>query len=141
MYIVNYQHQLVLDGMYIGWDSVVWTMTLTNSIGGLLIAVVMKYADNILKAYAQSMAIIGAAVGSAIVFDFQPNFMFLIGTILVIVSICLYTSYPIKNQDNDDVLIKFREDIDRIQLLSRKEIDSNSIMQPLRLPSNFRNKG
>jgi UDP-sugar transporter A1/2/3 len=42
-----------LDGMWRGWDTLVVVMTVTNSIGGLLIAVVMKYADNILKAYAQ----------------------------------------------------------------------------------------
>lgn len=28
-------------------------MTVTNSVGGILISVVIKYADNILKAYAQ----------------------------------------------------------------------------------------
>lgn len=37
----------------VGFDSLVWVMTFTNSAGGLLISVVIKYADNISKAYAQ----------------------------------------------------------------------------------------
>lgn len=136
----------ILEGMYVGWDSLVWTMTLTNSIGGLLIAIVMKYADNILKAYAQSMAIIGAAVGSAIVFDFQPNLMFIVGTTLVIVSICLYTRYPYKSSfnqqhDDDDVrLIKFNRIQQQRILLSNTEHEIDSMQQ--RLPLIFdRNKG
>ncbi|VDD93260.1 unnamed protein product [Enterobius vermicularis] len=41
------------DGMFRGFDCLVWIMTITNSIGGLLISIVIKYADNILKAFAQ----------------------------------------------------------------------------------------
>uniref|UniRef100_A0A914EJ78 Uncharacterized protein n=1 Tax=Acrobeloides nanus TaxID=290746 RepID=A0A914EJ78_9BILA len=87
-------HNIQQYGFFRGFDSIVWIMTITNSAGGLLISVVIKYADNILKAYAQSTAIIGAAVGSWILFDFRPNFMFVLGTMIVIVSICLYTKNP-----------------------------------------------
>uniref|UniRef100_A0A915E4B2 UDP-galactose transporter n=1 Tax=Ditylenchus dipsaci TaxID=166011 RepID=A0A915E4B2_9BILA len=79
-----------------GFDALVWFMTFSNSAGGLLISVVIKYADNILKAYAQSMAIVGAAIGSWIIFDFVPNQLFVLGTALVILSIYLYTAYPFK---------------------------------------------
>uniref|UniRef100_A0A0K0EI61 UDP-galactose translocator n=1 Tax=Strongyloides stercoralis TaxID=6248 RepID=A0A0K0EI61_STRER len=81
-------------GMFRGFDILVWILTAVNSIGGLLIALVMKYADNILKGYAQSMSIIGAAVGSIFLFNFSPNFMFLFGTANVILSIILYSKYP-----------------------------------------------
>lgn len=89
-------------------------MTLTNSAGGLLISVVIKYADNILKAYAQviisfkslnfkSMAIVGAAIGSWFLFDFIPNIVFLFGTLLVILSIYLYTVYPYKKTEKENL--------------------------------------
>uniref|UniRef100_A0A0N4ZT80 UDP-N-acetylglucosamine transporter n=1 Tax=Parastrongyloides trichosuri TaxID=131310 RepID=A0A0N4ZT80_PARTI len=81
-------------GMFRGFDLLVWILTAVNSVGGLLIAVVMKYADNILKGYAQSMSIIGAAVGSMFLFNFSPNFMFLFGTANVMLSIILYSKYP-----------------------------------------------
>ncbi|KAI6240367.1 UDP-galactose translocator [Aphelenchoides fujianensis] len=80
--------------MFKGFDTLVWVMTFTNSAGGLLISIVMKYADNIMKAYAQSVAIVGAALGSWLLFDFVPNFLFLVGMSLVIASICLYTLFP-----------------------------------------------
>ncbi|KHJ81902.1 hypothetical protein OESDEN_18409 [Oesophagostomum dentatum] len=41
------------DGFFRGWDALVVVLTLMNSVGGLLISIVIKYADNILKAYAQ----------------------------------------------------------------------------------------
>uniref|UniRef100_A0A7E4VAM4 UDP-galactose transporter n=2 Tax=Panagrellus redivivus TaxID=6233 RepID=A0A7E4VAM4_PANRE len=82
------------DGFFRGFDGLVWILTTTNAVGGLTIAVVIKYADNILKAYAQSAAILGAAIGSWLLFDFEPNLAFLAGVIVVIVSIVLYTKYP-----------------------------------------------
>ncbi|KAK0410473.1 hypothetical protein QR680_005146 [Steinernema hermaphroditum] len=82
------------DGLFRGFDALVWVMTTTNSVGGLLIAVVMKYADNILKIYAQSAAIIGAAVGSWLLFDFSPNLLFSGGVLLVMISMYLYSKYP-----------------------------------------------
>ncbi|KIH44446.1 UDP-galactose/UDP-N-acetylglucosamine transporter srf-3 domain protein, partial [Ancylostoma duodenale] len=82
------------DGFFRGWDALVVCLTVTNSVGGLLISIVIKYADNILKAYAQSIAIIGAAIGSWLLFDFVPGFFFTLGTALVILSILMYTMYP-----------------------------------------------
>ncbi len=82
------------DGMLRGYDWLVWLLTFFNSVGGLVIATVMKYADNILKAYAQASAIIFAFLGSAILFEFQPSISFLFGALLVIVSIYMYAKYP-----------------------------------------------
>ncbi|KAK6036126.1 Nucleotide-sugar transporter [Cooperia oncophora] len=45
--------QIYEDGFFRGWDVMVVSLTVLNSIGGLLISIVIKYADNILKAYAQ----------------------------------------------------------------------------------------
>ncbi|CAB3398604.1 unnamed protein product [Caenorhabditis bovis] len=88
------------EGAFRGWDIVVVCLTVTNSIGGILISVVIKYADNILKAYAQSMAIVGAAIGSWLLFDFTPGFLFVFGTALVIVSIIVYTAFPYRQEDS-----------------------------------------
>ncbi|KAK6011141.1 Nucleotide-sugar transporter, partial [Ostertagia ostertagi] len=45
--------QIYEDGFFRGWDAMVVCLTILNSVGGLLISIVIKYADNILKAYAQ----------------------------------------------------------------------------------------
>lgn len=36
-------------GMMVGFDSLVWIIVLVYAVGGLTVAVVIKYADNILK--------------------------------------------------------------------------------------------
>ena len=51
---------------------------------------VLKYADSILKGFATSLSMILTSVVSMIIFDFLPNYQFIIGSILVIVSIFIY---------------------------------------------------
>ena len=36
-------------GFFTGYDNFVWFTVMQNALGGLLVAVVVKYADNILK--------------------------------------------------------------------------------------------
>lgn len=38
-----------MDGFLQGFDFVVWMVVLMQAVGGLLVAIVIKYADNILK--------------------------------------------------------------------------------------------
>uniref|UniRef100_F1L5U2 UDP-galactose/UDP-N-acetylglucosamine transporter srf-3 n=1 Tax=Ascaris suum TaxID=6253 RepID=F1L5U2_ASCSU len=83
------------EGMLYGFDSVVWTTVFWYCIGGLSVAVCIKYADNIAKNFATSVAIIISTIGSVYLFDFMPNIKFLIGTVLVIASIFLYSSSSI----------------------------------------------
>ncbi|GMR45508.1 hypothetical protein PMAYCL1PPCAC_15703, partial [Pristionchus mayeri] len=92
------------DRMFRGWDFWVILLTATNSLGGLLIAMVIKYADNILKAYAQSGAIVGAVVGSWLIFGLVPSFLFMIGAVLVMISIVIYSSYPHRAPEDEQPL-------------------------------------
>ena len=41
--------------------------------GGILVAVTIKYADNILRGFAQGLALIVGALGSWLLFSFQVN--------------------------------------------------------------------
>ena len=69
-----------------------WLSVYMNALGGLLVAVTIKYADNILRGFAQALAIIMGAVGSHFIFGstFGPSFM--LGVALVITSVFLYGS-------------------------------------------------
>uniref|UniRef100_A0AC34QKC5 UDP-galactose transporter n=1 Tax=Panagrolaimus sp. JU765 TaxID=591449 RepID=A0AC34QKC5_9BILA len=84
--------ELMDKGFFFGFDWVVWLTVLWYGIGGLSVAVCIKYADNIAKNFATSVAIILATLGSVYVFGFVPNFMFTVGACLVIFSIFLYSS-------------------------------------------------
>uniref|UniRef100_A0AC35FZW8 UDP-galactose transporter n=1 Tax=Panagrolaimus sp. PS1159 TaxID=55785 RepID=A0AC35FZW8_9BILA len=79
-------------GFLFGFDSIVWLTVFWYGIGGLSVAVCIKYADNIAKNFATSLAIILATLGSVYVFGFVPNIAFTLGATLVILSIFLYSS-------------------------------------------------
>ncbi|CAB03205.4 UDP-galactose/UDP-N-acetylglucosamine transporter srf-3 [Caenorhabditis elegans] len=80
-------------GLLYGFDSIVWLTVLWYGVGGLSVAVCIKYADNIAKNFATSVAIILSTIGSIFLFDFIPSFTFLLGASLVIFSIFLYSSH------------------------------------------------
>jgi UDP-sugar transporter A1/2/3 len=78
-------------GFFVGYSPVVWTVVVIQAVGGLIVAVVVKYADNVLKTFASSFGIVISCIVSAIFFDFHPNFAFLCGTSLVVLSTVLYS--------------------------------------------------
>ncbi|XP_063823450.1 UDP-N-acetylglucosamine transporter [Ostrinia nubilalis] len=77
-----------------GFDGFVWYLVLLQAAGGLLVAVVVKYADNILKGFATSVAILISCVVSIYLFNFVLTIQFAFGTALVIGSIFLYGYVP-----------------------------------------------
>jgi solute carrier family 35 (UDP-sugar transporter), member A1/2/3 len=81
---------VIRDGFFYGYTPAVWIMVLVGALGGLTVAVVVKYADNILKGFATSMSIILSALVSMWLFQFQGHFVFWIGTLLVILAVLAY---------------------------------------------------
>ncbi|KAJ2738807.1 hypothetical protein GGI20_006217, partial [Coemansia sp. BCRC 34301] len=61
--------------------------------GGLLVAVVVKYADNILKGFATSISIVLSCLVSVWLFDFHITKAFCLGTALVIFATFMYGKY------------------------------------------------
>ncbi|KAL7079417.1 hypothetical protein ACQ4LE_001444 [Meloidogyne hapla] len=86
--------QIQKGGFFAGWTWRLWLIVLSTSGNGLIVAVVMKYADNIKKGYCQSVALGGTALLSIILGDSQFSFSLLAGVFLVICSVFLYTLYP-----------------------------------------------
>jgi UDP-sugar transporter A1/2/3 len=87
-------------GFFYGYTLLTWIVVLLQAQGGLLVAVVVKYADNILKGFATSLSIIVACVVSVYVFQFQITAQFIFGASLVIGSIFLYSKQPSKSDSN-----------------------------------------
>jgi solute carrier family 35 (UDP-sugar transporter), member A1/2/3 len=96
-------------GFFFGYDFVVFFLILLNAGGGLIVAVVVKYADNILKGFATSLAIILSCFASVFLFNFLLTFQFVFGTCFVIVSVFLYSHDPNKNR-NDKKISNIREE-------------------------------
>ncbi|MEQ2183476.1 hypothetical protein GOODEAATRI_033065, partial [Goodea atripinnis] len=62
-----------------------------QALGGLVIAAVIKYADNILKGFATSLSIIlSTLISYFLLQDFDPSSVFFLGAVLVIAATFLY---------------------------------------------------
>ena len=81
-------------GFFHGYDLFVIYLVMLNAMGGLLVAVVVKYADNILKGFATSLAIIITCIVSVFLFGFSISLQFSVGAALVIGSIFMYGYKP-----------------------------------------------
>ncbi|KAK3210057.1 hypothetical protein GRF29_44g1506594 [Pseudopithomyces chartarum] len=79
------------DGFFAGYNWVVWTAIGFQAAGGIIVALVINYADNIAKNFATSLSIIVSCVASAYFFDFRVTTAFAIGTAVVLGATYLYT--------------------------------------------------
>ena len=91
------------QGFLGGYTSLVWTVVTVQAVGGLIVAVVVKYADNVLKVFATSFSIVVSCIISAIFFDFHASWAFTVGASLVVISTVLY-SKPEKKRTRKSVL-------------------------------------
>ncbi|KAK3831488.1 MAG: nucleotide-sugar transporter [Linnemannia gamsii] len=86
-----YDRQKIYEGgMFQGYSAITWCVITNQALGGLLVAIVVKYADNILKGFATSLSIIISGMISVYFFDFEPSIQFQMGTLVVILSTFLY---------------------------------------------------
>lgn len=83
-------------GFFAGYSPVVALVITVQAAGGLIVAVVVKYADNVLKVFATSFSILLSCIISALLFDFRPNLWFLVGAFMVILSTAMYSKPPRK---------------------------------------------
>lgn len=67
-----------------------WATVLIQVLGGLLTAMVIKYADNILKGFATSLSIVISFLASVALFNFQMTLTFILGSTVVLVATWLY---------------------------------------------------
>ncbi|KAI9313951.1 nucleotide-sugar transporter [Dichotomocladium elegans] len=70
---------------YTGWT---WCVILLQAIGGLVVGLVVKFADSILKGFATSISIILSSLMSVWLFEFSLSGTFVVGAAMV-----LYASY------------------------------------------------
>ena len=59
--------------------------------GGLVVAAVIKYADNILKSFATAVSIVTSTIVSMLVFGFMISELFVGGSLLVFVAVGVYS--------------------------------------------------
>ena len=72
-------------GFFVGFDAMVWAVVLLQSFGGVLVAVVLKYADNIVKGFATGLSIITSAGASVVLFQLSVSVQYFFGSAAVVV--------------------------------------------------------
>jgi solute carrier family 35 (UDP-sugar transporter), member A1/2/3 len=77
-----------------GFTFWVWVLVLLQSAGGLLVAAVMKYADNVLKGLATGVSVVVATTASIFLFATPITMQFAIGASLILGS-AYYFSNPL----------------------------------------------
>ncbi|TKA71093.1 hypothetical protein B0A55_08342 [Friedmanniomyces simplex] len=81
-------------GFFAGYNLVVWLAISFQALGGVIVALVVNYADNIAKNFATSISIIVSFLASVVFFDFQITSTYLLGTSIVLVATYLYNTAP-----------------------------------------------
>jgi len=78
------------DGPFKNFDFVVLGVIFLQALGGLNVAVILKYADNILKGFAAAFSTVASCVLEMALFGFRPSPNFLIGAALINVAAYAY---------------------------------------------------
>ena len=81
---------IVEGGFFQGYRLSTVVVILLQAGGGLLVALVVKYADNILKGFATSVSIVLSSIISSFFFGFEVSGSFVAGTVLVLGAVFLY---------------------------------------------------
>eukprot|EP00043_Microstomoeca_roanoka_P014847 m.147974 g.147974 ORF g.147974 m.147974 type:complete len:358 (-) comp16124_c3_seq1:1086-2159(-) len=89
----SHSQQLLEQGFFYGYNKQAYIAIALQAFGGLIVAVVVKYADNILKGFATSISIVLSSVISYLYLDFIITGRFGLGTILVILATFVYGIY------------------------------------------------
>ena len=83
-------HAPVAAAFTAGFDALTVLLVVLNASGGLLVAAVIKYGDNILKNFTTSCSVILGTLISIVLFDFRPTLQFGWGSAIVIGAAYLY---------------------------------------------------
>lgn len=75
-----------------GFSGWVWTLALLQAGGGLLVAAVIKYADNVLKGLATGVSVVTSTACSMVLFGTPLTMQFLTGAIIILSSVFFFSN-------------------------------------------------
>ncbi|KAK6158848.1 hypothetical protein DH2020_006162 [Rehmannia glutinosa] len=80
--------------LFNGYSITTWMVVLNLGSTGLLVSWLMKYADNIVKVYSTSMAMLLTMVLSVFLFNFKPTLQLFLGIFVCMMSLHMYFAPP-----------------------------------------------
>jgi UDP-sugar transporter A1/2/3 len=89
--LMGADHAMIAQhGALVGFTPLAWTVVALKALGGLLVAAVVKHADNVLKTYATAVSIVLTCAVTCISARVLPTASFVQGMTMVLVSVFLY---------------------------------------------------
>uniref|UniRef100_A0A7N0UXX8 CMP-sialic acid transporter 4 n=1 Tax=Kalanchoe fedtschenkoi TaxID=63787 RepID=A0A7N0UXX8_KALFE len=82
---------VVNKGFFHGYSFITVLMIVNHALSGIAVSMVMKYADNIVKVYSTSVAMLLTAIVSMFLFGFHLSLAFFLGSTVVSVSVYLHS--------------------------------------------------
>ncbi len=115
-----------------GYSAIVWGVILFQAAGGLIVAMVVKYADNIVKNFATSFSILLSAFTSAMLFqDVTINLFFVLGAGLVMISTYAFGyKPPARVVSRQDLELSLEKEQERQEEFSRLLEEDSSTKSP-----------
>ncbi|KAJ3278793.1 hypothetical protein HK104_002027 [Borealophlyctis nickersoniae] len=101
------------QGFWSGYDAAAFATVFLNATTGIIVALVLKYADNILKGFASGMSIVLSSVISALFLGYAFKVESLVGIIMVVYAIRLYT----KESNRSGHLKREADSVDKTETL------------------------
>ncbi|KAF1922986.1 nucleotide-sugar transporter, partial [Didymella exigua CBS 183.55] len=96
-------------GFFAGYNWVVWAAIIFQAMGGVIVALVINYADNIAKNFATSISIIISCVVSVALFEFKVTTSFFLGTLVVLFATYLYTKPELHHHQGSVKIASFEK--------------------------------
>lgn len=90
MNVMRNMPEIWTNGLFYGFHAMAWGVVFLQAVGGLTIAAVVRYSDNVVKNFGTSFSLIFSCIISNYMFDESATFMFYIGVILVVVAVFVY---------------------------------------------------
>lgn len=90
----------VSKGYFHGFTGWVWILVWLQAGGGLLVAAVIKYADNVLKGMATGVSVVTSTACSTIIFGTPLTGQFSIGAVFILVAVYAFSN-PIQLPNNN----------------------------------------
>ena len=96
------------NGYLHGFSFWAWVLVLLQAGGGLLVAAVIKYADNVLKGLATGVSVVFATTLSMIFFDTALSAQFSVGAVMILAAVYFFSNpLPVKKEKKtEDVEMK-----------------------------------
>ncbi|KAJ4959426.1 hypothetical protein NE237_026537 [Protea cynaroides] len=82
---------VINKGFFHGYSLITTFMILNHALSGIAVSMVMKYADNIVKVYSTSVAMLLTAFVSIFLFGFHVSLAFFLGSTVISVSVYLHS--------------------------------------------------